>query len=1368
MVSWVYPVTKWLFGRRPKATSPVTVVTDQSVATPLPVEESHNQTQGQPQQGLTGQIQSQQDSESSGNEQPPSRQFKPAVLLEPIKETEGKNISTELLQEIDSEQDIAESKHSIINTDPIIDTTKESIKPVKHPSLGKAKPQETLKQTQAEDDSTRPTQEEDNKEEVTSPLLEKFNLRAIARAFAWLVSNSTEASGLQKPDNPEAASGTQDTSATKDTNSKRKKKKANRKPLPPPLPRPTISKTRLKVFVGTWNMMGQMPKPHDGLTGFIDIEDPAHPQHFPVPNFEVQLPEQVQSSLSTQNHTSESTERSNPSQNSKEAASELHRKKSRKNTFIGKHHEHRPLENDGRQQSVPGSIPSTKPSILEDPFLEMNAGAPYHIIVINTQECEREIREAVLFPSKEQWEKHMQAAIGSSYVMLKTETMAALHIAVFIWKPIENLVSAVDSSTVATGIGGILGNKGAVAVSVYLGSTSFLFVNAHLTAHQTNTNARNSDYKRIISELQLNDAPKNSPGLWYFKGDMKLRRHYNSPSPQKTFNLGINGKVNGDKTNGKSGSSDNIIRDPSKTHQIHDIKSSDQTQESSGHSNGKGSKGSDSNTTQAHPSPKVDITDQFDYTFWAGDLNYRVDLTRAQANEYLEKGDLETLFMHDQLSAERKAGRVFEGFMEAPIRFKPTDIEIADANKRIQKVLSDSENDTKIHSEEQSQKSSVSYEPQSLPHPQLPRINEIKSESHQEQQSAHEKDVVPTHGKSAVIQHPNEVTSLDSSSEQTRSDSTLSKKPTDEDRSVEHEWHLVSQRELHLARYDTSSKQRVPSWTDRILWKSTGGNYYLPLEIGDDTRSGGASSSILNGKKGWSLLRKNRTKIPSSGTQSQVAQSDESLVNPSIPFSRNITVGSLSESQTVDSRYSRSGSSILKLGKKKIKGGSKNGNMSLLESLKMEFHLPGSKNRHESIVQQQLMSEEDEDRSAVIVKEYTAHHDIGLFSDHRPVTAIFASETKMASNRIVSSTIVRPETESRVPGKKRSFPDAPEPARRSGIASRLGLENTDTSSSSNATARDGSSADLEGKSSGTGEDVGTKTSTTDTSISHQEVGEVNESEDRTKRARKSLNPAEDAKRGRRMMGMILGTLTQFKKQTAPDGPNGPKDPGLASREAVQERVREKLKREQELNEERRKKEQEEWEEKLKQKQAMRQGGARPNQRRNDAIWENGYILTKTRPRIRYMPKVLNEAMQKRLDDQKRERGERDTKATSNLTTTRSEDTKPEKLTDIGINSEAATNMDLDLDNIVATGIVVDVKDPQMQLDKTERESPVSGASSATVPASPTPTPTSAAEGSVEKSREDVTMEDATSDQASKSTKDATNDSSTGLINISLV
>ncbi|KAF9113423.1 hypothetical protein BGX27_001598 [Mortierella sp. AM989] len=372
----------------------------------------------------------------------------------------------------------------------------------------------------------------------------------------------------------------------------------------------------------------------------------------------------------------------------------------------------------------------------------------------------------------------------------------------------------------------------------------------------------------------------------------------------------------------------------------------------------------------------------------------------------------------------------------------------------------------------------------------------------------------------------------------------------------------------------------------------------------------------------------------------------------------------------------------------------------------------------------------------------------------------------MASNRIVSSTIIRPETETRVPGKKRSFPDAPEPARRSGISSRLGgLSNTDaTSASTRATNRDGSKTEQAEETTGTAvEDTKAKTSiTTNDSTEHHETEELNESADRTKRARTSFNPAEDAKRGRRMMGMILGTLTQFKKQTAPDGPNGSKnDAGLASREAVQERVREKLKREHELNEERRKKEKEEWEEKLKQKQTMRQSGAKLNQRRDDAKWKNGYILTETRPRIRYMPKVLNETMQKRLDDQKRQRGEKDTMAAPISSSSATNDAPDSK-------SVKPVDMDLDLDGIVAADIVVDVKDSQKQSDKVDDENPISGASSATVSASPTLPVQDSVEKNTEKKEEDVTMQEVASDEVSKSTKDDTPESSAGLINISLV
>lgn len=189
-----------------------------------------------------------------------------------------------------------------------------------------------------------------------------------------------------------------------------------------------------------------------------------------------------------------------------------------------------------------------------------------------------------------------------------------------------------------------MGNKGAVAISVYLGSTSFLFVNAHLTAHQSNTHARNNDYKRIIQELQLNDAPKRNPRGWHFKGDMKLRRHYDYPPPSKKPTPTLH-------PHPPSSSNNHSNASPSKTGKEKAIDHSLGGKQSSVLDLGQGDLYMNQFPVDPHnatifeskshaPEPKIDVTDQFDYTFWAGDLNYRVDLSRAQANECLEKGDL--------------------------------------------------------------------------------------------------------------------------------------------------------------------------------------------------------------------------------------------------------------------------------------------------------------------------------------------------------------------------------------------------------------------------------------------------------------------------------------------------------------------------------------------------------------------------------------------------------------------------------------------------------------------------------------------------------------------------------------------------------
>ena len=55
------------------------------------------------------------------------------------------------------------------------------------------------------------------------------------------------------------------------------------------------------------------------------------------------------------------------------------------------------------------------------------------------------------------------------------------------------------------GPGQNLGNKGAVAISFWIGSTSFCFIGAHFAAHEgeSKKKLRNANYQKIMQDLQL-------------------------------------------------------------------------------------------------------------------------------------------------------------------------------------------------------------------------------------------------------------------------------------------------------------------------------------------------------------------------------------------------------------------------------------------------------------------------------------------------------------------------------------------------------------------------------------------------------------------------------------------------------------------------------------------------------------------------------------------------------------------------------------------------------------------------------------------------------------------------------------------------
>lgn len=67
-----------------------------------------------------------------------------------------------------------------------------------------------------------------------------------------------------------------------------------------------------------------------------------------------------------------------------------------------------------------------------------------------------------------------------------------------------------------------------------------------------------------------------------------------------------------------------------------------------------------------------DPTDRFDSTFWVGDLNFRLDISRIHADWLVAKRDYAQALKFDQLKKIMDEGLGFQGFKEADITFAPT------------------------------------------------------------------------------------------------------------------------------------------------------------------------------------------------------------------------------------------------------------------------------------------------------------------------------------------------------------------------------------------------------------------------------------------------------------------------------------------------------------------------------------------------------------------------------------------------------------------------------------------------------------------------------------------------------------------------
>ncbi|KPA80007.1 putative endonuclease/exonuclease/phosphatase [Leptomonas pyrrhocoris] len=165
---------------------------------------------------------------------------------------------------------------------------------------------------------------------------------------------------------------------------------------------------------------------------------------------------------------------------------------------------------------------------------------------------------------------------------------------------------------------------------------SLLFITAHLAAHQGAVVNRNKDYRQIVHGLRVGRRGSHRK---FFKRLLRQRR--------------VLGDVEG------------VVSDDDNDSQWNDDSSEEDIVllslpvVSAIVNRGKA---------------RRDVTEEFDLTFFGGDLNYRINGTR-KAIEYViqhHRNIRSILINNDQLSLERARGAVFQGYHEGNLLFRPT------------------------------------------------------------------------------------------------------------------------------------------------------------------------------------------------------------------------------------------------------------------------------------------------------------------------------------------------------------------------------------------------------------------------------------------------------------------------------------------------------------------------------------------------------------------------------------------------------------------------------------------------------------------------------------------------------------------------
>lgn len=131
-------------------------------------------------------------------------------------------------------------------------------------------------------------------------------------------------------------------------------------------------------------------------------------------------------------------------------------------------------------------------------FQEIVELSPQHIM--STEPTRRQSWEKTV---KRTLNSYANATGGEEYVLLRGGQLVGASLSLFVKVSILPQIKNVEASLKKTGMSGMAGNKGAVAIRFDIENTSLCFVTAHLAAGFANYEERNRDYKTISHGLRF-------------------------------------------------------------------------------------------------------------------------------------------------------------------------------------------------------------------------------------------------------------------------------------------------------------------------------------------------------------------------------------------------------------------------------------------------------------------------------------------------------------------------------------------------------------------------------------------------------------------------------------------------------------------------------------------------------------------------------------------------------------------------------------------------------------------------------------------------------------------------------------------------